>query len=51
MARRISNISPSGFEINMGTNGGHKVVWDSGASICVTPSRGYFVQYQKKTDI
>ena len=51
MARRISNISPSGFEINMGTSGGHKVVWDSGASICVTPSREDFVQYQKKTDI
>ena len=52
MAKRISNMSPSGFEVTMNDdNGGYKVIWDSGASVCVSPDKQDFIEYTKNTDI
>ena len=53
IARKISTLSPSGFQAAMNDQQGtsYKVIWDSGASVCVTPDREDFIEYTRDSDI
>ena len=53
IARKIASLSPLGFQVAMNKEQGtsHKVIWDSGASVCVTPDREDFIEYTKDSDI
>eukprot|EP00972_Heterocapsa_arctica_P037009 5447197-Heterocapsa_arctica.AAC.1 len=54
IAHNVSLLAPSGFraavkEEKAGSQ--FTIVWDSGASICVTPDRNDFVTYSNSTDV
>ena len=54
IARSISMLTPSGFKAAVTTNKKESqfpIVWDSGASVCVTPDRNDFTLYRTTTDI
>ena len=53
-AKEISLLSPSSFTsaINSSSKDNQfEVIWDSGASVCVTPHQGDFTTYDKNVDI
>ena len=54
MAKDISQLTPSTFSSAIDTinnNFQFEVIWDSGASICITPSQTDFISYDTKVDI
>ena len=53
-ARNISTLVPTRFRnaLSLSKDGSHfKIVWDSGASICVTPDKNDFVSYTASSDV
>ena len=54
IAKQVSLLAPSRFRAAVATknqNSQFAIVWDSGASICVTPNKKDFVKYNTSTDI
>ena len=56
LARRVASLSPSVFSIAMKMKTLNKgssfpIIWDTGASVCVTPDRKDFISYKEETDI
>ena len=52
--KKIVSLSPSVFKNvldSAGKSTSFPIIWDSGASICVTPDRKDFISYQTSTDI
>ena len=48
---RLSLISPSVFRSQVQTSDAFHIIWDTGASVCVTPHRSDFVQYSTDVDM
>ena len=54
MAEKIACLAPSGFHTAMQSTGKHRsfpIIWDSGASICITPDKNDFINYKQNPDI
>ena len=54
IAQTISQLAPSRFRTAISANKAGSqfpIIWDSGASICVTPDRNDFVTYHTTTDV
>jgi hypothetical protein len=54
MAEKIACLAPSGFHTAMQSTGKHRsfpIIWDSGASICITPDKSDFISYKRNPDI
>jgi hypothetical protein len=54
LAQALASLSPSGFRAALHSQDNSKsfpIIWDTGASVCVTPDRNDFVTYTKTTDI
>ena len=56
LAKRVASLSPSIFSIAMKMHAVTKessfpIIWDTGASVCVTPTRTDFISYNNETDI
>ena len=55
MAQKVSLMTPSRFQaaLSIGTNNKpqNQVVWDTGASLCVTPDRDDFITYNNSSPI
>ena len=54
LARTLASLSPSGFREAIDSQGCSKsfpIIWDTGASVCVTPDRNDFITYTQTTDI
>ena len=54
LARRVASLSPSAFKAESDNHlkcKSYPIIWDSGASICVTPDKEDFLSYKEATDI
>lgn len=54
LAQKLVSLSPTSFRLALDSNGYTKsfpVIWDSGASVCVTPDKHDFISYQSTSDI
>ena len=53
LARVLASLSPSGFRAAIDSQEckSFPVIWDTGASVCVTPDRHDFITYTQTTDI
>ena len=54
LARQVSSLSPSAFKAEISNHSKCKtfpVIWDTGASVCVTPDKDDFINYKESSDI
>lgn len=54
LARKIASLSPSTFKAEVENHNkchSFPIIWDSGASVCVTPDKNDFLSYKTTTDI